>query len=90
MKITLEKAEALLEECAGVQIDGNLVSFSMSDLEGQEDNQWLHLSWEDEFDEFSISFDERANPRIAKGELILTDTEGEDVALTLLRVWELV
>jgi hypothetical protein len=90
-KITLNRAWELLNLAVAVIIDGNILVYpSFSDLNGESDNEWLYLSWEDEGNEFGAKFFENCDPEIQDGFLILTDTDGEKNKFTLLEPMKLV
>jgi hypothetical protein len=61
-------------------------------LNGEPDNEWLYLSWtEEDGSGFVIKCIEENNQtvKIENNELILTDYEGDEFALTLLDVKKL-
>jgi len=91
--ISIENAAKLLERSAAITVDNERVtvnpSFSM--LTGEDDNEFMHISWVDsEGIEFSITFDEGNNREVKitdTGEMVMVDTDGNEVVLILLTKW---
>lgn len=96
-EITLTKAFALLEQASAVIINDDVLVYpSLDQITGDENNEWMNLSWENDAQEYSMKFDEGQNnsvfgksPRIENNKLILIDSEGDEVALTLLESKEM-
>jgi hypothetical protein len=90
--ISLQRAYDLVEEAAAVIVNHDGLTYpQLEDLIGDPDNEWLYLRWADnDWNTFSVVFNESANPRInMDGNLVMTDHEGEDTILSLLRRIEL-
>lgn len=87
----MEEAYDLLEQASAVIVDDNAVTYPTLDVfTGEPDNEWLFIKWEnDEGQEFSVKFNERAAPKISGGKLVMVDHEGEETTITLLQVWRL-
>lgn len=86
-EITLQEAYNILENCAGVIVDDNVLIYpSLSDITNEPDNEFLYLSWNEDGEDFEVSFIESDNQKIvASGcSLFLTDSEGEENQITIL------
>jgi hypothetical protein len=83
-KITLEEAYRILQNASAVIIDDNaLIYHSLYDLEGDDENEFLYLSWDDEDGcGFSLKFAEKDNREVTVSGCCMflydTDSEGED------------
>jgi len=80
-KITLKEAYAILENASAVIIDDNaLVYPSLWELDGDPENQFLYLSWENEGHDYSLKFCEGDNTEVAVvgSSLFLYDTDADD------------
>ena len=88
-KITLKEAYAILEKASAVIIDDNaLVYPSLWELNGDPENQFLYLSWEDGV-EYYMKFCEGDNTEVgvAGSSLFLYDTDADDeTCLTKLTI----
>jgi len=86
--ITLKEAAEILENCSAVVTEDHSVMYpDTADLTGEDDNEWLYLSWTDsDFNEFNVRFVEKNNREVAVvgGSMFLQDSEGEQVHLTIL------
>lgn len=94
--ITLAQAFAILENSAAVIIDNVVTYASLSDLvpDGESeaaDNQFLHISWDDEDGTYDVIAAQGANQTVTvKGSVMtLTDIEGEAFDITILDVAKL-
>ena len=78
----------VLSRAAAVRVDGQLASMSFAPLEGQPDNEFLRLAWDDadEGVEFVAKFTEGENAtvRVSGSDLHLVDSEGDDAVITVL------
>ena len=80
-KISLEEAYKIIENASAVIIDESaLVYPSLWDLDGDDDNEFLYLSWEDEGSEYSLKFREGDNREVEVSGccLFLYDTDADD------------
>lgn len=87
--IELKDAYGRLQDCAAVIVDNDaLVYPSLSEIENNPENQFLYLSWEMAGREHSLKFMEQNNQTVKVSDdgalMILEDTEGDRVQLTLL------
>ncbi len=93
--ITLEQASKLIENSAAVIVNGNALTYPVTPLESEDDNEWLFLSWQDEdsclFYEIHCVEKNNQEPYIdlEKNELVLKEDTGEEFGLTLLDVKKL-
>ena len=79
--VTLQEAYLLLEGASALIIDDNtLVYAGLNDLEGDDTNEFLYLTWDDEGLEYRLVFQEGDNQqvKIAGSSLFLYDTDAED------------
>lgn len=85
--ITLEKAFDILEECSAIVHD-NVVSYpGLADLSGEDDNEFLYMSWEnDEHLNYAIRFTEGSNRsiKVSGSSMFLVDHEGDETQITIL------
>lgn len=89
--IPLEEAFALLMDADAVKISGTMLTGTpdLSPLNGEVDNEFLHLSWVDDGDGCFIVATEGENREVEVdefGNLVLIDNEGDSITLTLLVV----
>lgn len=86
--ISLQKAHSILEYCSAIIIEDYVLVYpSLSDLTGEDDNQWLYISWSDDKGrEFDVEFIEENNKdiTISGSTLFLKDNEGEEFQVTIL------
>ena len=85
--ITLQEAYNILEEASAIIVDDDALIYpSLADLEDELDNEFLYLSWDSEGLGFAIKFKEENNqhPKVSGDRLLLNDTEGEEISLTIL------
>ena len=84
-KITLEQAHRILDDASAIIVDSVVTYAALDDLTGEPDNEWCCITWDTDGLEFSVKWDEKANPGISDaGELVMTDTEGDDAWITIL------
>ena len=91
MKITLQKAYDLLQDCAAIITDSVVLYPSLGDLTGPANNEFLLISWNNEGEEYNRYFDEGANKEveIVGSSMFLMDTEGEVNQISLLNNWDI-
>lgn len=87
--IELKDAHGRLQDCAAVIVDNNALVFPcLEDLRKMAENEFLYLSWEMAGREHSLKFMEQNNQTVKVSDdgalMILEDTEGDRVQLTLL------
>jgi hypothetical protein len=85
--ITLKQAYQILENSSAVIVDDAVVYPSLYELTGEDDNEFLFLSWEDgDYHEFNLQFLEANNGevKVSGSSLFLYDHEGEETQLTIL------
>lgn len=85
--ITLTEAHHILENCSAVMIESNIVIYpGIADLTGEDENEFLYLSWEDEGLEYYVKFTEEPNKevKIIGNSIFLIDHEGEEAEITPL------
>lgn len=86
--ISLNKAYSLLETAIAVIIDDDVLVYpSLSQLTGNEENEFLYLSWDYEHQEYYMVFLEGDNTKvkIEGSDMFLFDHDSEEsVKLTLL------
>lgn len=90
--IILQQAYSILKNCAGVITEDHIITYPiLSDLTGEDNNQWLYLSWDEDGLEYSRTFLEKENNnvKIAGSSMFLKDNEGEEIQLTILTVQNL-
>jgi hypothetical protein len=90
--ITLEEAFDILAECSAIVHD-NVVSYpGLADLSGEDDNEFLYISWEnDEHLNYAIRFTEGPNRsiKVSGSSMFLVDHEGDETQITILEPKEL-
>jgi hypothetical protein len=86
MKIGLVEAHSILNLCPAVIYDGIVTIPSLAELEGSDENEFLHLSWEINGEYYSTHFCEGENENVVvEGSVMkLVDYEGDVVKLTIL------
>lgn len=94
MKIKLFEAHAYLSECVAVITqEQDICHPHVENLKGEEDNEFLFIAWIGMGgDVYNTKFTEGENSEveIADGHtLILTDYEGDEFMLTLLKPWDI-
>lgn len=84
--ITLQEAFSLIQEANAVIVDDNaLVYPSQYELTGEDDNEWLYLSWEEELVDFALTFiEEEAEIKFDGSSIYMEDSDGDECKLTLL------
>lgn len=88
-KITLEEAFKILENASALVVDDNaLVYQSLYDLNGDDDNEFLFLSYTDKRrkDKWHLKFAEKDNREVevCGCSMFLYDAEGDYTQLTIL------
>jgi len=89
--IPLKTAHELIENAAAIIADHNALMYpSVSDLTGEEDNEFLYISWTDgDGYEYRIKANEGPNQTVKvtdQGDLVLVDDEGDEFEITLLKM----
>ncbi len=84
--ITLQEAYRLIEQSSAAIIDDHALCFpALSELTGDNENQWLYFSWTDEDCDYSSSFIEEPTEIFFDGSSIhMEDSEGLYTKITLL------
>lgn len=88
--LTLAEAWKLIDSCSAVIWDDDhrfVIYPDFVDLTGKPDDEWLFLGGEDDDGRaYSVKFTEgeNANVRMDGADMFLTDTEGEEIKVTLL------
>jgi hypothetical protein len=85
--ISLKEAHQILSECSAVIIDDNAVVYPFTaDLEDDDSNEFMYLSWDDDGLDFSVKFIEGNNKEVAVNgsTMVLYDNEGDVTKLTIL------
>lgn len=85
--ITLQQAFQILENCAAVITDTHVVTYpSLADLSGNDENQWLNISWSEDGQDYSIICVEENNReiKVSGSAMFLFDGEGEEFQITIL------
>lgn len=84
--ITLEQAYNLIGQCSAVIIDeDHLVYPSIDDLNGEPENEWCYLSWDDGYNEYCVKFIEAEQEIMYDGSSIyMKDNKDTDTKITLL------
>jgi hypothetical protein len=87
--IPLTKAQEILQNSAAIIVDNDVVIYgSGDDLNGDDENEFLYLSWSDDMGrEYSVKFREGENRSVAvhNSSMFLIDNEGDEVQLTILQ-----
>lgn len=81
MKIPLEKAFEILENASAIIINDDVVMYpSLADLEDDESNEFLNLTWEIRGLEYSLKFCEGDNKEVevVGTSMFLYDTDAND------------
>lgn len=89
--IPLKTAHELIENAAAIIADHDALTYpSVSELTGEEDNEFLFIRWvNDEGLEFQIRAVEENNQSVKvtdQGDLVLVDDEGNEFEITLLKM----
>lgn len=92
--ISIEDAHYFLSQCTGVLLEGRYVEPIVFDIEGDYDNEWLILEW-DEFDGenesvVTVSFLEKENQTVLLegSKMTLMTPEGNEEEIILLKEWK--
>ena len=86
-KITLKEAYQILEDASAIIIDDStLVYPSLSELEDDELNEFMYLSWDDEGLGYYLKFLEGDNQevKVSGSSIFLIDTDREENQITIL------
>ena len=86
MKISLEKAFDILENCSAVIIDSVVTYPRLSDLDGDTQSVFMCLHWEAEGLEYAVNFNEGQNKevKVYGSFMFLIDEAGDEKQLTVL------
>ncbi len=86
MKISLEKAFDILENCSAVIIDNVVTYPRLSDLDGDPQSVFLCFDWNSEGLEYAVNFNEGQNKEVnVYGSfMFLIDEAGDEKQLTVL------
>jgi len=94
--ITLKEAYSILEEASAIIIDGSVVTYpSLSDLEDDDTNEFMYLTWDDEGQVYELKFNEGDNQKIiiVGSSMFLHDTNSDGIEdhiqITILTTKEL-
>lgn len=85
--ITLQEVYQILEDCSGIVTEDHVITYpSLADLTGEDDNQWLNISWIDEGQDFDIVFIEENNKeiKVSGSSMFLEDEDGDEFQITVL------
>lgn len=88
--ITLKEAFEILENCSAVVTEEHTVIYpGLADLTGEDENEWLNISWTEDGQDFVMIFNEQDNRevKVQGSSLFLVDNEcadGEEIQLTIL------
>jgi hypothetical protein len=86
-QINLQEAYNILENSAGVIVDDNVLIYpSLSDITNEPNNEFLYLSWNEDGEDFEVSFLEKDNNEVTISgcSIFLNDTEGNENQITVL------
>lgn len=93
--LPLHEAFYLLKQCNGLLLEGRYIEPLLSEIEEDYESEFLILEWEDIQDNqeaiVQVSFREGDNQNVGfngKSTLYLTNTDGEEEELTLLKEWQ--
>ena len=92
--LELYDAYYFLKQCKGVLLEGRFVEPILYEIEDDYENEFLVLQWDQEYDgemyTVEVSFKEGDNQAVGlKGStLVLTNSEGEEEELVLLKEWD--
>lgn len=91
MKISLQKAIELLNAASAVIIDNVVTYPSVEDTTEEPDHQFLHISWEENAEEYNALFSEGNNQEVEVIGLsmFLISDEGDKEEITLLQPWDI-
>jgi len=87
LTITLQNAYSLIANATAIIIDNDALMYpSLWELNGEADNEWLFLKWDDEDgNEYYLKFiEEEQEIRFDGTSIYMLDSEGDEVKLTLL------
>jgi len=94
--ISLEEAYSILEQCAAIVVDDAVMYPSLWELNGDDNNEFLYLSWTDgDYREFHLKFVEGDNReiKVSGSSLFLTDADldndHDETQITILQQKEL-
>ena len=90
--ITLKEAFQILEDASAIIVDDSILVYpSLSELEDDELNEFMYLSWDDEGLEYNVKFNEGENQevKVSGSSIFLIDTDGEENQITILTTKEL-
>ena len=82
--IPLKRAFDILLESTAVVINGNALMYpSLDQLTGEDENEFLYVSWEDDGLEYTARFVEENNREVLveNGTLVLKDSDGDEVRI---------
>lgn len=85
--IDLVRAHKILEDCSGVITDEHVIIYpSLADLTGDDENEFLYLSWINEGADYYVKFNEGCNRevKVVHSSMFLIDDEGDEIQLTVL------
>lgn len=85
--ITLNQAFNILQNCAAVVTETHNVTYpNLDKLTGEEENEFMALSWEEDGLDYGVIFKEGNNQtvKVSGSSMFLEDNEGEEVQLTIL------
>jgi len=86
-KIPLRKAYDILQNCSAVVIDDNVLVYpALDEIEEDDANEFMYLSWSYEDLEYDVKFEEGSNREVevVGSSMFLIDIEGETTQLTIL------
>ncbi len=83
--IPLAEAFNILLGAAGVLIDNHTALIGFDRIRNKPDNQFAHLSWYDNDNEYAIIFSEEHNQtvKVHGSKMLLVDDEGDPTELTI-------
>jgi len=83
--ITTQEALTLIQNCAAIVIDNVVTYPTWEELTGDTDDCWLDIVWEDDFNEFGVTFAEDCGEIEFDGtNLFINDINGDEQMITLL------
>lgn len=85
--ITLQQAHQILENCSGIITEDHVITYpGLADLTGENDNQWLNVSWTDEGQDYAAICIEENNReiKVIGSSIFLEDQDGEPFQLIIL------
>lgn len=90
--ITLKEAFQILEDASAIIVDDSILVYpSLSELEDDELNEFMYLSWDDEGLGYNVKFNEGENQevKVSGSSIFLIDTDGEENQITILTTKQL-